>query len=305
MNIPQKPDYGDPNFWVKLPNDCSDPNPAEKADVFFVHGTVLHSKTEIYFDPYNAEQRLLPLRPRMTHAGAYEKTCRVFQPQYRQLTMEAHLNDWNTIRNYYEVPKEDIIAAYTHFKETWNKNRPLILAGNSQGSILILALLKHLKACGEMPQNLVAAYIIGFTVTQADLDELEMHLCQSPTDLNCIISYNTLAEGADKGFTILPNALCVNPLSWTQSEEKVDRSHHLGFMETKEDGTQIIHKNATNAWIDKKIGAVIVDIYNIETAPPREYFPKGDLHSYNYPMFFKNIEANAEERVNAYLNKKN
>lgn len=299
MNIPQKPNYDDPYFWVKLPD--SSQSAAQKADVFFVHGTVLHSKTEIYFDPRNEEHRLLPFRPRMIHAGAYEKTCRVFQPQYRQLTMEAHLNDWETIKNYYRVPVEDITAAYRHFMTHWNSGRPLILAGNSQGSILILELLKHLKACGELPQNLVAAYIIGFTVTQADLDGLGMRLCQSPTDLNCIISYNTLAEGAEKGFTILPGALCVNPLTWTQSEEKADKSKHLGFVETKEDGTQIIHKNATNAWIDKKIGAVIADIFNTETAPPREYFPKGDLHSYNYPLFFKNIEANAEERVNAYL----
>lgn len=304
MNIPKQPDYADPYFWVKLPDDYEDKNPKEKADVFFVHGTVLHSKTEVYYDPRNEEQRKLPLRPRMIHAGAYEKTCRVFQPQYRQLTMEAHLEGWDTIRGYYEVPKDDIIRAYTHFKKTWNNGRPLILAGNSQGSVLILALLKHLKAQGEMPDNLVAAYIIGFTVTQNDLDELGMHLCRGPEDLNCIISYNTLAEGADKGFTLLPGALCVNPLTWKSDEEKAGRNLHLGFVETKEDGTQIVHKNATDAWVNKKIGAVMVNIYNKESAPPREYFPKGDLHSYNYPLFFKNIEANVEERVSAYCRSK-
>lgn len=301
MNIPQKPDYENPFFWVKLPEDCNDANPTEKADVFFVHGTVLHSKTEIYYDPRSEEHRKLPLRPRMTHAGAYEQTCRIFQPQYRQLTMEAHLNDWDTIRKYYEVPREDIINAYYHFKSTWNKERPLILAGNSQGSILILALLKYLKSQNDLPKNLVSANIIGYTVTQEDLEELGMHLCQSPTDLNCIISYNTLAKGGTKGFTIMPGALCVNPLTWTTDEKIADKSLHLGFMETKEDGTQIIHKNATNVWIDKKAGAVIADIFDLETAPPREYFPKGDLHSYNYPMFFKNIEANTKERVEAYL----
>jgi hypothetical protein len=77
-------------------------------------------------------------------------------------------------------------------------------------------------------------------------------------------------------------------------------------VETKEDGSQILRKHATSAWVDKKHGALIVDIYDRETAPPREHFPKGDLHSYNYPLFFKNIEANVEERVNAYLlSKKN
>lgn len=303
MNIPKEPDYNEKKFWVRIPENETHNND-KKADVFFVHGTVLHSKTEIYLDPHNEELRQLPLRPRMTHAGSYDKTCRIFNPHYRQLTMEAHLADHDTIVEYYKVPTQDIINAYFHYMENWNNGRPLILAGNSQGSILILALLKHLKAINKIPKNLISANIIGYTVTQKDLDELEMELCNSPTQQNCIISYNTLAKGGTKGFTLLPNALCVNPLSWTTSEEIADKSLHLGFIETEEDGTQKIHDHATNAWIDKKIGAVIVDIYDIETAPPREYFPKGDLHSYNYPLFFKNIEANTEERVNAFFQKK-
>lgn len=303
MHTPEAPDYTLSEFWVKLPDTDNLNTPAQKADVFFVHGTVLHSKSDVYYDPYNEEQRRLPLRPRMTHAGAYEKTCRVFQPHYRQVTMEAHLHGWDVVRDYYKIPFEDVKNAYYHFKQTWNKDRPLILAGNSQGSFVILALMKYLAAKNELPKNLVAAYLIGASVTQKDLDELGMHLCQSPTDLNCVIVYNTLAKGGRSGFTIFPGALCVNPLSWKNTEETADKSLHLGFMETKEDGTQFIHEHATNAWVDKKHGAVIVDIYDLETAPPREHFPKGDLHSYNYPLFFKNIEANVEERVNAYLAK--
>lgn len=301
MHIPKVPDYTLPEFWVKFPDTENLNTPEQKADVFFVHGTVLHSKTDVYYDTYNEEQRKLPLRPRMTHAGAYEKTCRIFQPHYRQVTMEAHLHGWDVVRDYYTIPFEDVKNAYYHFKETWNKDRPLILAGNSQGSFVVLALMKYLAAKNELPKNLVAAYLIGASVTQNDLDELGMHLCESPTDLNCVIVYNTLAKGGTKGFTIFPGALCINPLSWKNTEEVADKSLHLGFMETKEDGTQFLHKNATSAWVDKEHGAVIVDIYDLETAPPREHFPKGDLHSYNYPLFFKNIEANVEERVNAYL----
>lgn len=309
MYIPKEPDYTRPEFWVKpptaeFPATENLAEPIKKADVFFVHGTVLHSKTDVYYDTWNEEQRKLPLRPRMTHAGAYEKTCRVFQPHYRQVTMEAHLHGWDVVKDYYAIPFADVKNAYYHFKETWNKDRPLILAGNSQGSFVVLALMKYLASKNELPKNLVAAYLIGATVTQADLDALGMHLCQSPTDLNCMIVYNTLAKGATKGFTIFPGALCVNPLSWKNTEEIADKSLHLGFMETKEDGTKFLHEHATNAWVDKKAGAVIVDIYDIKTAPPREHFPKGDLHSYNYPLFFKNIEANVEERVNAYLHSK-
>ncbi len=306
MNIPKKPDYANPYFWVEFPDEDNMRSPKTEADVFFVHGTVLHSKTEIYYDTYDGEQRRLPLRPRMTHAGVYKKTCRIFQPHYRQVSMEAHLNDLATIRKYYEIPFEDVLQAYSFFKENWNKDRPLILAGNSQGSFVLLELLKYLAHTKQLPENMVAAYLVGASVVPSDLEKIGLPLCQSPTDLNCIIAYNVLAKGAVKGFTVFPDALCVNPLSWKNTEEIADKSLHLGFVETKEDGTQLIRKNATNAWIDKKIGAVIVDIYDIETAPPREYFPKGDLHSYNYPLFFKNIEANVEERIAAYLkNRKN
>ena len=314
MNIPQALDYKNAASWFSIPEEYQDTinkithnssveNHSPLADVFFVHGTVLDGEGRQYLDPSNPEHEKLPLHPRLAHASCFEKSARVFQPHYRQVSLEVHFDDPEILKQAYQVPFEDIIAAYYAYMSKWNSGRPLIIAGNSQGSILTLELLKYLHKNNKMPKQLVAAYIVGFTVTPKDLEECGLTLSQHFDDTNCIITYNALAQGAKQAFTLFPNALCTNPLNWRTDSEHADKALHLGRVDIQADGSKKEIPHFTDAWIDTETGALIVGAYTLDTAPPRPNFPKGDLHTYNYPLFYRNIEENALARVKAY-NKK-
>jgi hypothetical protein len=60
------------------------------------------------------------------------------------------------------VPKTDIIAAFDYYIKNLNDGRPFILAGHSQGSIMILEILaSYMKANPEVYRRMIAAYAIG------------------------------------------------------------------------------------------------------------------------------------------------
>lgn len=318
MKIPHALDYNKITSWFSAPaeyaTDIIHSQTQENsklcpplADVFFIHGTVLHEEGKKYLDPANPTHRDLPLYPRQAHASCFEKCARVFQPHYRQLSLEVHFDTWDTVKQSYYVPIGDIINAFAAYMTNWNKGRPIIIAGNSQGSILALELLKHLHENGETFNNLIAAYIIGFTVTPDDLEQCGLSLSQSFNDTQCIITYNSLAQGGTEALTLLPNALCTNPLNWRTDSEYADKILHLGSFEfdsNKDENKTKKLPEYTDTWIDTKTGGLIVGAYTLENTPPRPFFPIGDLHTYNYPLFYRNIESNALARTKAYYAKK-
>lgn len=301
MIIPQELDYSQSQAWFHLP-DVSENN--KEADVLFVHGTVLHDEGKIYLDPSKDAHRKLPLRPHMGHASCYRKNARLFHPHYRQLSLEGHFDGWDFVCKAYTVPVRDIYNAIQEYLKLWNNGRPFILAGNSQGAIVLREVIKLMAKEGPLPSNLVAAYLIGCTVKKEELSEMTLPIATSATDFPCIISYNTLALGAKEGLTLFPPALCVNPLNWKQDSTYAGKECHLGRVDISPEGEVQEYPQFTDAWIDEEIGALIVNAYTKENAPPRKGFPQGDLHTYNHAFFYRNIEQNVCDRIKAYIEKK-
>ena len=64
------------------------------------------------------------------------------------------------------LPKQDVFAALDYYFENLNDGRPFILAGHSQGSaIQSLVLAEYMKAHPEYLERMVAAYVIGYSIT--------------------------------------------------------------------------------------------------------------------------------------------
>ncbi len=329
MKIPNIIDYNQLHSWVAIPNenhhieinnfdDSFFVSNYHLADVFFIHGTVLENEGKILLDPYNKKHRLLPIASYKSQASCFEKYARIFQPHYRQLSLETILNsgqfDYNSL---YEEPLKDIIAAYNAYMVNWNLGRPLIIAGHGQGSVLALNLLKHLKQTGRNFDKLVAAYLIGCSVTIKDLEECGLPLSANFDDIQCIITYNSLAQGTQYGLMLLPDALCTNPLNWCSNMnflKKIEtnplgdctmagyaeKNLHLGRVDINLDGSGEEIPEFSDAWIDVNSGGLIVGAYNHDNAPLCSYLPRGDLHLYNYELFYRNIENNSIKRIQAF-----
>ncbi len=320
MNLyqPSAPDYAESACWAALPEHVrgkagvgevsAEVSPLAAADVFYLTGTLLHGAGPGFFDPSNPAHRALAVRHVRTQASAFAKAGHIFMPHIRQLSMETHFLPEEERKKAFALPLQDAERAFRHYLEHWNKERPFLLAGHSQGAIILLELMKRLFGEPEIYRRLVAAYILGFTVTKQDLAaHSNMRLASSADDTGVIITYNTLSRSGTKALTLHPGALCVNPLNWTNGPEYAPREMHLGMVKFDVDGRE--HHDVphlTDAWIDPSLGALVVGASELEPAQGSAtgigaFFPPGDLHRLNITLFYRNLEENAARRVRAFL----
>ena len=101
-------------------------------------------------------------------ATVYEESTNVFAPYYRQVNMvfAATATEEERVALLEQEPKADLFAALDYYFEHLNEGRPFILAGHSQGSQMMLFVLsEYRKAHEEYFSRMVAAYVLGFSVT--------------------------------------------------------------------------------------------------------------------------------------------
>ena len=143
------------------------------ADVFYVVSTWEEDWTDSlgrtchYADVWNPEHRNR-MAIEINRAAAYMSPGnRFYAPFYRHATIDAFLtqND-DTITRRTRLAMADVCTAFDHFQQHRDKQRPLIIAGFSQGGLAVVELLKHIS--DETYSQLAAAYVLGYKVTPAD-----------------------------------------------------------------------------------------------------------------------------------------
>ncbi len=135
------------------------------------------------------------------HASAYADSANVFVPYYRQSGMryagEAIKKTGSFDNALMGPPYEDLTAALDYYFENCNGGRPFIIAGHSQGSAMTLLLLKkYFREHPDYYERMVAAYPIGYSVTDEYL-EANPHLkfAAGECDTGVIVSWNTEGPG--------------------------------------------------------------------------------------------------------------
>lgn len=289
--VPSAPDYSIRDNWTALPDE----NAGKDVDVFFVHPTS-------YFGNENWNQCMeYELNDRGVmdsvegQAGVFVESCNVYAPFYRQASIYV-LNAREEDRNKaLEVAYEDIENAFDHYLEHFNNGKPFILAGHSQGSNLLLWLLERRFGKPELMNKLVAAYIIGWSVTKDDLQEYpHLELSGSYDQTGCIISYNTQEKDPEISI-VRAGGIGVNPLLWNTSEEEAPKELNPGAVFFSDGAIREI-PNYTGA--RNFNGALIVptpsNINELRTAY------RGFYHGYDYAFFYRNLEKNVKDRISAF-----
>ncbi len=113
--------------------------------------------------------------------------------------------------------------------EHLGQGRPFILAGHSQGTMHLRKLLRRRISGTPLAQRMVAAYLIGGGVLLEELAQMpDLHACQSATDLQCVVHWETY--GPDPRPVVLEEGktLCTNPLSWQTDEAPAPARANLG-----------------------------------------------------------------------------
>ena len=153
----------------------------------------------------------------------------------------------------------------------------------------------------------MAAYVIGYSVTESDLDQNPlMRISENATDTGCFIAYNTISdeEGKEKEAPkVIPGTFVVNPLTWKTDTSFAPASLNIEAAFFKHEHPEIPDRYPNFAAVQKVNNAlVITDISNSEELPATSVtFTRGVYHMYDYAIFYENLRTNVSDRIHLYL----
>jgi len=298
---PPAPDYAEPGSWLALPKTPG--APPHPVDVFWVYPTVVTAEVT----PDSWLQDITDASLTAKAAGTLERQAsaltdgaNLYAPLYRQANV-AVLGVASGLKEEIMAPAhEDVWRAFMYYLKNYNDGRPFIIAGHSQGSNILLDLaLEHWGATGA-EERLVAAYLIGWSITEQDLAaNPALEICRDALQTGCFISYNSVAEGRQQvAPTIRPGSVVVNPLTWTTGSEFAPAEKNRGAVFWSAQGEPRVYEQFASAQVQD--GGLVVraeDPDLLET--PGSLFPEGVYHAWDYSLFYKNLGENAAARIRA------
>lgn len=317
-------DYAQGSSWIARPDLSDDPSrwnpPGFRRDkagpvaIFYVPPT-----TYLGRDRWNAPLDDRPSNDRLrifvaSQASAFNGLGEMWAPRYRQATAGAFFTNKADAARSLDFAYGDVARAFAAFLAAIPADRPILLAGHSQGSLHLMTLLARRIAGTPIADRIVAAYLGGWAVsTTADLPRLGLSACAHPGQYGCIVAWQSFAEPADPGLvrnvydastglTGSPRKgtpmLCVNPLTGA-SGTAAPAGANLGALVPQPGlGGADLVKGLVPARCDPSglllIGADPVG-YGAYVLPGRNY------HVFDYALFWANIRADAEARTTAFL----
>lgn len=304
----EAPDYSQEACWFKIPEITKD------VDTFFIYPTEYMGTNESDPDyaPIDNPEMLegVEMVDYKLMASVYEDSTNLFIPYYRQASFRRMGQAWKEtgdVRTAVKsIPYADITAALDYYFENYNNGRPFIIASHSQGSAInTLVLQDYFKEHPEYYKRMVAAYVLGFSVTK-DYLEANPHLkfATGESDTGVIISWNiegkqNVEENA-ANVVVLPNAISINPLNWKLDETYAPASENLGsLIANEETGEASIGDIEADAQINLERGVVVT---NAKTAPidATDYFGPQSFHNGDYSFYYNNIKENVAKRIATY-----
>ena len=303
----QATDYSKPANWLALPGAVD-----KQVDVFYLYPTSWQKENANEPNVCEIDNPSMIRGSKLAfsrQATAFETFANIYAPYYRQADavycLSLSLEDQEKLLG--GIPKTDAFAAFDYYIKHYNHGRPFILAGHSQGSNLLVYLLsEYMKKHPEVYARMIAAYVIGYSVTDSYLAQNpHLRFAKGPDDTGVIISYNTEApvvEGNNP--VVLPGALVINPITWTRKETLATAEQNLGSIVLKPTGEIAAYnvRNYADARIDKQKGVLICSTADVEKlSPGNKVFGKGVFHSFDYPFYYNNLRQNAANRVDKYF----
>ena len=304
---PELTNYANPQNWLALPF-----NAPHQVDVFFLNAT-----------GYVPSSQSAPLvgeatDPGMRDKGAYQIKAKasvfapfanIFAPFYRQLDARA-LVGLSAAQAYelLDLPKRDVFAALDAYFAYHNCGRPFILAGHSQGSALLtLVLSEYMREREDLWQRLIAAYVLGYSVTEEWLAQNpRARFATGPDDVGVIISWNVEAPGniGHDNVVVRQGARSINPLTWRLDAERAGADMNKGcFFARGKEAKKGIQKGFADAQLDLQRGVVICRTADPEqwAHPDKNMFGPQSFHSWDYGFYYMNLRENCAERVRRWF----
>ena len=306
---------GDPALW--LPEGAAAPAQGGRPiAVFFVHPTSYLARDHWNAplnDPASQGTALLYVRGM---ASPFNGGAEVWAPRYRQAAIGAFLDTGTTGTKAIDLAYGGVSRAFDTFLAEIPADSGIVMAGHSQGSLLLLRLIRDRIAGTPLAGRLVAAYPIGWPISvDHDLPLLGVPACAAPDQTGCVISWSSFAEPAEPakvaggyamsaGLDGRPRGtspiLCTNPLTGTAGGE-APASANLGTLVPTADLTG---GTLTPAAVPAKCDANGLLLIGDPPEMGRFVLPGNNYHVYDIPLFWANLRADAARREAAWQSRR-
>lgn len=307
------PNYAATANWLVLPGHAGPAQtqlpglppatpPDTVADVFFLHPTTYFWR----LGRWNAPLRLRRLRhyTRRTtirnQASIFAGVGRLYAPAYRQATLYTFFDRTNpNSAPALDLAYADVKAAFQYYLAHYNRGRPFILAGHSQGTTHAARLLHEFVDNNPLlSKQLVAAYLIGQEVRLGEYSHLPA--LRDSLETGGVIAWNTARRGT--AYPPYSGLLATNPLTWTLDSANAPAALNRGGVPLS---FARLDPHVTGAQVHR--GLLWVDDPHL-AGYPRLHIPglrqlNASYHVADYNLFYLNVRENARARVRAWVQK--
>lgn len=301
--VPSRIDYSDTTYWYSFGDE------SHAADVFYVYPTVSTISYQDNDSSWFADITLPEVREEANGNQRFNKMLygdyNFYAPYYRQMIFEAYSQPADTLAKLAAFAAADVNDAFQYYMEHFNLGRPFFLMGHSQGSQMLIELLKHGMTEAQR-QQMVAAYCIGYHVTIDDFVQYSTKLCPAmdSTETGKLVIFNSVTDTTAIGMVSRNDALGVNPTIWTMETDTVSAELHLGMAKYNDNRDSVLIVpcptrtylyHHTTVCPDLDPGMVFIPAYE-------DKFPKGNLHFADSWLFGGNVVENMRWRLRHYKN---
>ena len=208
--LPAAPNYDEASQWYITDRQS-------QADVFYIISTETGDYTLAgvpyhHADTYNDSLRA-PLYSEMLGVDTLVSgRLNYYAPYYRQCSLQSFGSD-SLMAARYPIALDDVRRAFKHYLSHYNQGRPFILAGYSQGAMIMLQLLQEMDEAAF--QHLIAAYAIGVSITKEQLASPHIIPATGADDTGVTICYNSVRDARNAVSRIGENnVVAINPVNW-------------------------------------------------------------------------------------------
>ena len=291
-------DYADTTYWYAF-GDTDKP-----ADVFYVYPTVstisfADNDSSWFADITQAEVREEANGDQRFNKMLYDD-YNFYAPYYRQMIFESYNQSDSILRENVAFAAQDVKDAFHYYMEHGNQGRPFFLVGHSQGSQVLIELLKN-GMTDEQRQLMVAAYCIGYHVTAEELAQYPERLAPAADSLETgkLIVFNSATDTAALASVSRGDVVGVNPTVWSAIADTIPAEYQLGMAKYNEARDSVlIVPCVTKTYLfqhtticpDLDPDMVFIPVYE-------HMFPHGNLHFADSWLFAGNVKQNMACRL--------
>ena len=294
-------DYADTTYWYSYGDTT------KAADVFYVYPTVSTISfadndsswfADISFDEVREEANGNQRFNKMLY-GEYN----FYAPYYRQMIFEAYQQPAPVLDSLAQIAAKDVNDAFQYYMAYYNQGRPFFLMGHSQGSQMLIELLKK-GMTEEQRQLMIAAYCTGYHVSAEEIAAYPEAL-NPATDstMRGLVVFNSVTDTTAIGMVSRGDVVGINPTTWTMANDTIPAEFHLGMAKYNDARDSVLIVPCPTRTFLYKHTTVCPDLDPEMVFIPayERMFPKGNLHFADSWLFGGNVVENMRCRLNRCL----